>query len=88
MQACLGAKNGEESTFNHCASPVKPVPVGLSGRNDRESSLLLCRGLVKPAKASLRRQESSIKQFSPLPCRPVSVAGMIKKAAFPTVKLL
>ena len=26
MQACLGAKNVEESTFHHCASPVKPVP--------------------------------------------------------------
>ena len=52
VQACLGAKNVEESSFNHCACPAKPVPVGLSGRNDLESSFLHCRCLVKLVKAS------------------------------------
>ena len=46
MQACLGAKNFEESTFHHCAIPVKLVPAGLSGRNDQESSFLHCKGIV------------------------------------------
>ena len=52
MQAFLDAKNVEESSFNHCACPAKPVPVGLSGRNNRGSSFLHCRGLVKFVKAS------------------------------------
>ena len=51
MKACLGAKNVEESTFNHCASPVKPVPAGLSGRNDQESSFLHCKSIVKLVQA-------------------------------------
>ena len=51
MQACLGAKNVEESSFHHCASPVKQVPAGLSGRNDQESSFLHCKGIVKLVQA-------------------------------------
>ena len=47
VQACLGPKNVDESSFNHCACPAKPMPACFSGRNDRESSFLHCRGIVK-----------------------------------------
>ena len=57
----IGAKTVRESSFHHCAGPVKPVPACFSGRNVRESSFLHCGGLVKlvPACLSGRKDQES-----------------------------
>ena len=53
IQACLCAWKDLESSFHHCAGPVKFVQACLRSRKDRESSFHHCAGAVKLVQACL-----------------------------------
>ena len=54
IQACLCAGKDLESSFHHCAGPVKLVQACLRARKNQQSCFQHCAGAVKLVQACLR----------------------------------
>ena len=91
VDAYFSARKDLESSFQHCAGPVRHVDASFSARKDLEGSFHHSGGPVKFVHASFSASNDLESSFQccegPVSsCLPLSKPGKIQKAVFTTIK--